>query len=79
MMSTAKVLSLALASFLLAKQIRLGADWKKSSARLARPRSEHQHEAEHLAYRQNYVDLDPTYTDKVRRSSHAADARLDGP
>jgi gluconate 2-dehydrogenase alpha chain len=33
---------------------------------------------EHLAYRQNYMDLDPVYTDKVRRSPHSLHAGLDG-
>ncbi len=42
-----------------------GSAWKKANLdHYDRVVSVHGMDAEHLAYRQNYVDLDPTYTDK---------------
>ena len=41
-----------------------GAEWKKAALDWHDRAAAISSEAEHLAYRQNYVDLDPTYTDK---------------
>jgi gluconate 2-dehydrogenase alpha chain len=41
-----------------------GAEWKRAALRWYDRASELMAEAAHLAYRQNYVDLDPTYADK---------------
>lgn len=41
-----------------------GAEWKKAALRWHDRAAAITSEAEHLAYRQNYVDLDPTYTDQ---------------
>ena len=41
-----------------------GADWKKAALRWHDRAAAITSEAEHMAYRQNYVDLDPTYTDQ---------------
>lgn len=41
-----------------------GADWKKAALRWHDRAASITSEAEHMAYRQNYVDLDPTYTDQ---------------
>jgi gluconate 2-dehydrogenase alpha chain len=41
-----------------------GAEWKKAALRWYDRAGEIMAEAAHLAYRQNYVDLDPAYTDK---------------
>ena len=41
-----------------------GAEWKKAALAWHDRAASISSEAEHLAYRQNYVDLDPTYTDK---------------
>ena len=41
-----------------------GAEWKKAALKWHDRTTNISTEAEHLAYRQNYVDLDPTYTDK---------------
>jgi gluconate 2-dehydrogenase alpha chain len=41
-----------------------GAEWKKAALRWHDRAASITTEAEHMAYRQNYVDLDPTYTDQ---------------
>jgi gluconate 2-dehydrogenase alpha chain len=41
-----------------------GAEWKKAALAWHDRAANIGSEAEHVAYRQNYVDLDPTYTDK---------------
>jgi len=41
-----------------------GAEWKKAALRWHDRAASITSEAEHMAYRQNYVDLDPTYTDQ---------------
>jgi gluconate 2-dehydrogenase alpha chain len=41
-----------------------GSQWKKSSLRWHDKVAQISCEAAHLAYRHNYIDLDPTYTDK---------------
>jgi gluconate 2-dehydrogenase alpha chain len=41
-----------------------GAEWKKASLGWHDRAAAITSEAEHMAYRQNYVDLDPTYTDQ---------------
>src|SRR6201993_492132 len=41
-----------------------GADWKKAALRWHDRAAAITTEAEHMAYRQNCVDLDPTYTDQ---------------
>jgi len=41
-----------------------GSAWKKAALKWWDHASSITSEAEHLAYRQNYIDLDPTYTDK---------------
>jgi len=41
-----------------------GAEWKKAALKYHDKAGMITCEAEHLAYRQNFVDLDPTYTDK---------------
>jgi gluconate 2-dehydrogenase alpha chain len=41
-----------------------GADWKKASLRWYDRAGSVMFEGDHLAYRHNYVDLDPTYKDK---------------
>ena len=41
-----------------------GSEWKKAALNWHDRAAAVNSEAEHLAYRQNYLDLDPTYTDK---------------
>ena len=41
-----------------------GAEWKKAALEWHDRVASISTEAEHMAYRQNYLDLDPTYTDK---------------
>jgi gluconate 2-dehydrogenase alpha chain len=41
-----------------------GSAWKKAAVKWWDHSASITSEAEHLAYRQNYIDLDPTYTDK---------------
>jgi gluconate 2-dehydrogenase alpha chain len=41
-----------------------GSEWKKSALKWYDKAGDITCEASHLAYRQNYLDLDPTYTDK---------------
>jgi gluconate 2-dehydrogenase alpha chain len=41
-----------------------GAEWKKAALRWHDRAAAITSEGEHMAYRQNYVDLDPTYTDQ---------------
>lgn len=41
-----------------------GSEWKKAALNWHDRAATISSEAEHLAYRQNYLDLDPTYTDK---------------
>jgi gluconate 2-dehydrogenase alpha chain len=41
-----------------------GSEWKKAALKWHDHAGSISTEAEHLAYRQNYLDLDPTYTDK---------------
>jgi gluconate 2-dehydrogenase alpha chain len=41
-----------------------GSEWKKAALKWHDFSGTISSEAEHLAYRQNYLDLDPTYTDK---------------
>ena len=41
-----------------------GSEWKKASLQWKDHSASISMSGEHLAYRQNYMDLDPTYTDK---------------
>jgi len=51
---------------------------KAASIKWREPLGSHRHvQGEHLAYRQNYMDLDPTYTDKFGDPTAALHAELD--
>lgn len=55
-----------------------GSEWKKASLKWHDKSAQIAFEGGHFPYRHNYMDRDPTYTERIWRSADPSDAGLDG-